>query len=374
MISPKTSRILTLDVCRGFMLLMMTFNHLMLFPFIGAATLHKWTMNAAYGKFGFISNSEGFFFIAGITAGIVYGRLVLQGRDHEIWPRIRKRIKQMYGIYAALITVVAALVFFDYEYYENWKTLHTILWAWIDQPGIHYFLDHPLKGFGMGLVFLYQLPLLDLFIVYIFFIALIPCLLKHLKKGRTTYLLIASISCYVASQYDPGILKQVLLDYLPVNLSWFHLGAIQILFVTGFILGLLYVKGSLPSIHKVFIGAVALLMGIAGWLYLTGIDIQKASNLGLLRLGLFSLKAYAVFLARHWITFKPLAIIGKHSLSIFSYHIVLTFFLVFFLSEITALPLALKYVALAVSIATIWIPAYLNERKKSIGKSAVQKG
>lgn len=368
MVLPANNRILVLDVCRGFMLFVMTFNHLVAFPFIGATALYNYTMDAAYGKFGLISNSEGFFFIAGITAGIVYGRLLLQKRDLEVWSRISKRIKQMYGIYAVLMAGFAMFAAFNHEYHANWKMLHTMIWVWIDQPGIHYFLDHPLNGFAMGLAFLYQPPFFDLFATYIFLFALTPFLLNQLKKERTAYLLIASIICYIAAQYDPGILERILLTYLPVKLSWFHLGAIQILFVMGLILGFLFVKGRLPNLHKVFVGAIALLLGIAGWLFISGIDIQNAPHLGLLRLSLFCLKAYAVFLARHWITFKPLALLGRHSLVVFTYHIVLTFLLVFFLSEITALPLALKYFILATSIATIWIPAYLQEHMRKRAK------
>ena len=186
---------------------------------------------------------------------------------------------------------------------------------------------------------------------------------------------IASILCYIASQYDPGILERFLLDYLPVKLSWFHLGAIQILFVTGLILGFLYTKGHLPNIHKLFVSATALLLGIASLLYITGIDIQNAPQLGLLRLGLFCLKAYTVFLIRHWIIFKPLALVGRHSLAVFSYHIALTFLLVFFLPKLTILPPALQYFTLAISIATIWIPAYLQEsireREKLIARRNV---
>ena len=357
------------------MLFVMTFNHLMSFPFIGAAALHSWAMDAAYGRFGFISNSEGFFFIAGITAGIVYGRLLTQGRDSEVWPRIWKRIKQMYGIYIALMAGFALFVAFNHEYLANWKTLHTLNRFWINQPGIHYFLDHPLNGFGMGLVFLYQPPFFNLFATYIFLFALIPLLLNQLKKERIVHVFIASILCYIASQYDPGILERFLLDYLPVKLSWFHLGAIQILFVTGLILGFLYTKGHLPNIHKLFVSATALLLGIASLLYITGIDIQNAPQLGLLRLGLFCLKAYTVFLIRHWIIFKPLALVGRHSLAVFSYHIALTFLLVFFLPKLTILPPALQYFTLAISIATIWIPAYLQEsireREKLIARRNV---
>ena len=172
------------------------------------------------------------------------------------------------------------------------------------------------------------------------------------------YLVYASIACYIAAQYDPGLLEQSLRVFLPVKLAWFHLGAIQILFSTGLILGFLYVKGCLPNIHKLFAAMMVLLLGITGFLYMTGIE---ASSLGPLRLGCFVFKAYAVFLGCHWVAFKPLALLGRHSLTVFSYHIGLIYFLVFFLTELLTFSATMQYAALVLFLATIWIPAKIQE-------------
>lgn len=355
---------IALDVCRGFMLLSMACNHLVAFPFIDMGFFYQWLMSAAHGTYGFLSNSEGFFFLAGLTAGIVYGQLLLQAKETEMKGRIWKRIKQMYGIYAILLIILALSVAWSQAYLSNWKALHSLIWVWIDQPGIHYFLDHPLAGCTMGLVFLYQIPFLDLFPLYISLLAVTPWLLNRLKKGQVFYLLVASIACYIGAQYDPGIVEQMFAAYLPVKFAWFRLSAIQILFVTGLTLGFFYVRGKLPNIHRIFIATLVVCATLSVFfVFMQG--IQSSHSLGILRLSLFSVKAYTAFLISRFLTFQWLALLGKHALAVFTYHIVLIFFLIFYLSEISALPLSLKFMALGLALTTLCVPAHILERKKA---------
>ena len=347
------------------MLLSMACNHLVGFPFIAMGIFYQWLMNAAYGTYGFLSNSEGFFFLAGLTAGIVYGRILLQGKEEEVKRRAWKRVWQMYSIYALLLIGLALFVAFNREYLANWKELHSLIWVWVDQPGVHYFLDHPFSGCAMGLVFLYQLSFVDLFPVYIVFLALTPWLLNRLKNGQVFYLLAASILCYIGSQYDPGIIEQLFAAYLPVKFGWFRISSVQILFVSGLTLGYFYIRGQLPSVHRIFLSALILLVAIYGLLALTQGNVHSCHCLNIFRLGFFSFKAYGAFLLSRFLTFRWLALLGKHSLAVFSYHIALTFFLIFYLQEISALPMPLKFAGLGLALATLWLPAYYFERKKA---------
>jgi hypothetical protein len=369
-IGVKNDRIIALDVCRGFLLLCMTFNHLMVFPFFGVTALNLWTMNAAYGNLGLLSNSEGFFFVAGITAGIVYGRLINQGRDSEVWARVWTRIKQMYLLYAALLLGVALFVSCNQNYFANWKALHNHILIWIDKPGIHYFLDNPFTAFGWGCAFIYLIPFFDIYTVYIVILGLIPWVLTQLKKGRITYVLAASLISYILAQYDSGITQRIAETFLPAKLAWFHLGAIQILFVSGLTLGFFHESGRKLNIHKIFACVCVLFVALLVLFYLTGAEIYSGHHLGIGRLGFFSLKAYGAYLCSRFLTFKPLAMLGKYSLQVFSYHIGLVYFMVYFFHEIAALSLPFQLACLAACLSTIWIPAYLLE-KRSLRSSAL---
>ncbi len=361
-------RIAALDVSRGFLLLSMACNHLVTFPFVEFGFFYEWIITGCfgcYGTYGLLSNSEGFFFLAGLSAGIVYGRLLQQGKTEEMKNRIWKRIRQMVGIYAVLLIALTLAVAWNLEYWENWKKFHSLSPIWAGQPGIHYFLDHPFEACALGLVCLYQLPFLDLFPLYISFMALTPWLLNRLKKGQVFYLLAASIFCYIGSQYDSGIVEQALAAYLPVKLSWFHLSAIQILFVSGLAFGFFYAQGQLPNIHRIFLLALLFCAVLCGILVLSHKKIQEPHSLAVLRLGVFSCKAYIAFLLSRFLTFRWLALLGKHALEVFSYHIALVFFLIFYLPEISALSFPFKFGALALALSTLWVPAYILERKKA---------
>ena len=101
MIRLMGKRIVAIDGYRGLLLFGMTLNHLILFPFIGIEVLNRFLIKYVYSSFGYLSNSEGFFFLAGLVSGIVYGRKVLEGE--RVVGRVWRRISQMYGIHLVLL-------------------------------------------------------------------------------------------------------------------------------------------------------------------------------------------------------------------------------------------------------------------------------
>lgn len=357
-----SKRIVAIDVFRGLLLISMTLNHLILFPFIGTPHLHSWLQAYVYNAFGFLSNSEGFFFVAGLTAGIVYGKKLLRGEG--IWPRIKLRLKQMYLLHLTLLLSFTLLVAVSAHYHANWKTLHNLIGVWKDAPGIHYFLDNPFKGFSMGAFFLYLPPFFGILPLYILFLTTTPLLLKQLARGRWIAVIGVSVLCWVLVQYSgSGLLEGQLQQLLPVKLGWFHPFALQLLFVSGLTLGFAYANGKEIDVKKIVLVTAPLLVGLYFLFQATGVDVTNIHHLGLYRAGFFTLKLVAAYALRDYFTWSPIALIGRHPLAVFGFHFVLVYGLVLFLDQLLLLPAQVQVPLLITAFLSIWIPALILEKK-----------
>lgn len=369
-----SNRIVSLDAFRGLLLLSMTLNHLVLYPFISIDALHDILKYYVYSSFGYLSNSEGFFFLAGIVSGIVYGKLVLKGKEDEVWPRVKKRILQMYFVHVALLLAFALFLALSLDFVANWKQLHNLNWVWVGQPGINYFLDHPWEGFFMGMAFLYSPPFFDILPIYMLFLALTPFVIRVLHQGRSRLVMGMSAASWLISQYiPPDSMEGFLKAYLPVKLGWFHPLAVQLLFMGGLTLGFLYIKGALKDMSRVFLTVAIFLATMFLFLRSTGVDMSSPNCLGFLRLAMFALKASIAFLIARFFHIKTLALLGKFSLQVFAFHVFLVYALVFFLSEITCLPMEVRLISLALSLASLWIYPFYLEKIKAIGLTILLK-
>jgi len=363
--TPRHNRIASLDANRGLMLFIMMLNHLILFPFIRLGSAHDWLQTYVYGTFGILSNSEGFYFLAGIVSGIVYGKIILYKNTLDLWPKIRKRILQMYSVHLLLLSAFALLVATSHTYVENWQELHQLIACWKEQEGIRYFLQHPGFGLLMGSVFLYCPPFFDILPLYMLFLALTPFVLKLLLKKMTPVVLITSVLLWFIPQYiHEDLIEKALLRYVPVKLGWFNPLALQLLFVSGLVIGFFYVKGTLFSIQKLALVVGCGLFFAYGILYLSHVDLSSCHHLGFLRLITFTLKAFiAYFLTRYW-TIQPLILLGKHSLMVFGYHFACVYVLVFVLPQLTMATFHLQLVYLSLALSSMWILAYILEKQR----------
>ncbi len=371
--TPVHSRIASLDAYRGLMLFIMMLNHLILFPFIHLGSAHDWLQTYVYGPFGILSNSEGFYFLAGIVSGIVYGKILLYKNALDLWPKIKKRILQMYGVHLLLLSAFALLVATSQTYVENWKELHQLIGCWKDQDGIRYFLQHPGFGLLMGSVFLYCPPFFDILPLYMLFLALTPFVLKLLLKKMTPVVLVTSVLLWFIPQYiHEDLIEKTLQMYMPVKLGWFNPLAVQLLFVSGLVMGFFYVKRTLFSIQKIALIAGCGLFFTYGLLHMSHVDLHSCHHLGFLRLITFTLKAFiACFLARYW-TIQPLILLGKHSLMMFSYHFACVYALVLVLPQISMATLPLQLVYFGMASLSMWIVAYILEKQREFKSRALE--
>jgi hypothetical protein len=88
-------RIFQIDALRGLMLVSMGVNHMLRQPaFASVSYLQEYT----YEPLGFFSAAEGFFFLSGLIAGIVYGKPILNGDFRTSKSRALKRAREIYVV------------------------------------------------------------------------------------------------------------------------------------------------------------------------------------------------------------------------------------------------------------------------------------
>lgn len=359
------NRIAVIDTFRGVMLLLMTIVHLLNLPFNSIYFLKPYF----YGFFGYFTDPEGFIFLSGLVAGIVYGKMVLEGRESEARKRLCQRAWQMY-VWQSLLFLGCSLGFlFVADFAGNFRALHQVIAPWINGPGIRFFIDHPIQSFGLGSLFLYLPPFLDLLPMYIFFLLAAPFALRLLKQGKTGWLLGASFSLWALAQWiPPRILETTLQSWLPmVKLGWFDAFAWQLLFFAGLTFGFLKAANRMPSPPRI----LSLLAPLAalGFFCMRHLapPFPIAANLyelGPLRILSFGAIACTIWCYREYLVFGPLAFLGRYAFPVFVYHTALVYFLVYFQNEISALPLYPKIALLFSLASTIWIPAAVCEWRK----------
>lgn len=356
----KIERIGEIDAYRGLMLLMMSVNHLLLFPFIQFESLHSLLIGYVYSPFGFLSNSEGFFFLAGIISGIVYGKM--HNQDVNISSMVRSRIVKMYLINLFFLFGFALLLSVSDHYSNQWLKLHELVFGWKDgDNGLRYFIAHPWEGALLGSLFLYLPSFMDILPIYMLFLGFTPLLLNHLGKGRIVWVLLGSFCLWLASLFMPlGFFQRQLEGLLPVSLSWFNPFAVQLLFVTGLTSGFLVTNGKF-NIRKAFLWAFSALAISFIFCKLTQVDMLSISKLGFWRVAVFCMKALLAVVFASFFNWEALRVLGRHSLSVFTYHVVLVYGLIYFLpanlSEWQMTPLFI------LSLISLWLPAYYLERK-----------
>lgn len=203
-------RDLRLDFLRGLCLAVMVIDHLW------RSALHLVTKEFI----GTVSGAEGFVFISGLVAGIVYTRRLHEHGWREVTRRLFRRAGQLYLAHQGFLLLCLAYL------------AATDVWS-------------PREDLTRGIVAVmwdlltlrYQPSLFDVLPMYIAFVILMPAALWLLATGRTAWLVILSVSAYLYHIFHPYALSRtVILGERGPNpvfpfLSW------QLLFFLGAALG-----------------------------------------------------------------------------------------------------------------------------------------
>lgn len=301
-------RDLRFDSLRGLLLLAMTINHV---PSPLRVFSDRWI--------GVFTSAEGFVFISGLLAGMVYTRRLRKTGPEGLRSAVLRRANMIYAWHACALILALVVV----QVIEH--TVGYCSWA---APQL--FFQNPWLGGLLGLTLLYQPGLFDILPMYCVFVLLLPILLRALEAGRRKWVLALSVLAWAAVQGSSPIDNAPL---YPINVGTFNLFAWQLLFVLGVVIG--HAQASRPASSRMrfnpllFAAAGSLAFycwGIQHWQWrppcsddLFGISLNKPS-LGLLRLADFGAVAYIVAWAASrapaLFTWRPLAFLGQHSLAV----------------------------------------------------------
>jgi len=275
--------------------------------------------------FGFVSAAEGFVFLAGLLAGMVYTRKLDRGSFMEMRNAGFRRAATIYRYHLAAYLAVFAWVIGSAYFIGTTPACAPIL--------MH---DAPWQALITGPLFLYQPGMLDILPMYCVFIFALPFLLRWLEAGHRSRVLLGSFAlwglCNAFIPQHPFISGAF-------NTGAFDIIAWQLLFVTGVVFGHAHARRQI-ILPKPRAAIIALMLATTAFLYSVRhaflpvpwsfgwLDaLTNKNNLAPVRLIDFSLLAYLVYLSvsrfpaiMRW---RPLAFLGRHSLPVFSIHVVI---------------------------------------------------
>ena len=354
------TRDLRFDTLRGLFLVIMTINHL-------PTELRTFTDQSA----GVFSAAEGFVFLSGLLAGWVYTRKFRAQGAGGLWSAASGRAKSIYRWHVG--SVLGAFVAVQ---------LTERLVGYCSPAVPRLFFEHPALSLGLGVSLLYQPGLLDLLPMYCGFVMLLPAVVRALESGRRTLVLAISAGVWLAVQWAPPVDGAPL---YPINTGSFNLLAWQFLFVAGVVIGHARVSGreqvSRPSPWILAGSAAVVAYGLglhyAQWPALWpdrvfGILLNKPA-LGLFRMADFGCAAYllgafgAKFPAA--LAWRPLAFLGRHSLTVVATQSVAVMTLLQF-PALFATPLSRTLVA-AAAVGILFAAALLRQSLASHGPAPV---
>ena len=267
--------------------------------------------------------AEGFIFLSACLAGRVYGKSFLQGGWAAMSQKTWKRTRLIYLAHVGVL-IPATL----------------IIWALASKapPLANHFADflvHPLASLALMPLLMHQPPLFDILPLYVIFLAATPWLLMFGRRYGWGILLVPSALGWLVAQFgwdarlmgDPARL-------LPLRWGAFDFLAWQFLWMCGVALGEKSLRGPIFNPRwRLPAGIVGLIIVLAGLYWRWG--FQAPANcplyvwmdkwtLGPLRLLCFGgWTALLIAWNPHprQILLAPTALLGRHSLGVFSFHL-----------------------------------------------------
>ncbi|MFH1350703.1 MAG: OpgC domain-containing protein [Pseudomonadota bacterium] len=357
-------RDLRLDTLRGLMLVSMATIHLTLYIFEPLKPLVKYI----FEPLGFVSSAEGFIFISGIVAGIVYGGMSLQeGQlNSKVNKMLRRRAFQRAGV-----------IYFSHMFIFVVVLLGVSAFG---REGTSLLFTNKLMALVLGSILLYQPTLMDILPMYCLFVLLIPFLIKQFKLRRELWILLSSAAIWVAAQMGVrGKICCLLSDVIPVRLGYFDIFAWHLLFIFGVFIGFwrrTHKESFIPTRFRLSLFIACMAIGSMLFIQrhdLVGFNIMQdlglstcRTTLALLRLLNFIVIAYLIsrvgvrfpkLLSWRWLSF-----LGQHSLQVFTFQILVVFSLIPLRKLLSSMSLEAQVLAIVFVGASLTLPAFYHKR------------
>jgi hypothetical protein len=319
-------RYLQLDALRGLFLIIMALDH-----------YEGFFRKLIYQRIGFVSAAEGFIFLSGIVAGLVYGRY----RDKSLlFDKSLKRVLTIYKYHLVTLVIFCTLIVMVPFYHESWNNY------------VPSFVNQPLPAFISAAILLYQPYFTDILPLYIVLVFIMPFLIILLQKSRIGIFWAVICSLWLLGFFlgQPDyIFEGTMLGYLPIHLGNFNILSWQFIFFIGLYFGFRKQMNS-DYATKINMALFFISILVAGFFFSVrngmhlGIDygldfttdklwfhfIFNKFNLGIGRIVNFLAISYimAVLLRRYNALLRNswLVILGQHSIKVYAAHLISLFF------------------------------------------------
>lgn len=269
--------------------------------------------------------AEGFIFLSACLAGWVYGRVYRQTDWTTMSRRVWKRSRLIYLVHLVVLVPVVLMV---------WA-----LAGALPPLAIHFsdFLAHPWGSLALMPLLLHQPPLFDILPLYVIFLAATPWLLAFARRRGWGIILTVSALGWLAAQFklDARLIGDPT-QLLPLRWGSFDLPAWQFLWVGGVAIGETSLRRQIVKPrHRLVVAATAativsgaLLLRWGFWphawinpdLFLW-MDKWTLGPLRLLDFGAWTALLLAWNPHPPARLLAPTALLGRHSLGVFSFHL-----------------------------------------------------
>ncbi|NTS75739.1 OpgC domain-containing protein [Catenovulum sp. SM1970] len=358
------SRVLALDGLRGWLLIIIACNHLF-GQFVSTFTREP---------FGFVSAAEGFVFLSGFVAYLVYSKIDDKAKQRK---KIWHRCGVIYLFHCISLLIVYCLI-------ALWPVFKPV---WLEFLLVSNWYQDPTSTVFLIFSLLEQPGFFDILILYLWPMFFLPFALQLLAKGKWLLLLGASFAVWLAAQFlQQDILNQPFSLFFPdltLRLSYFDPLAWQVLFYLGVVLAYLIktrpqVFVFPPIIKAIFIAVFASLMLIKHmqpeWFttfasaesrkWLTGsndtVPVLRIINILVLA---YMFKLSLPYLNKLYELRYPV-FLGQHALAVFVFHTMVIYYLGPSVHQYVNETWYWDVLACMGFVALLSIPAYLDSRYK----------
>jgi len=352
----KINRDVRIDTLRGIMLVIMAIDHASLFSL------------PVYEGLGFISAAQGFIFLSGIVVGLVYGKYTELGSREELRKKARSRAKVIYLSHLLIYLFILFSSVLSSSPPIIWKQLVPLI------------SNDPLKALILGTALLDQPRLLDILPMYVLFVLVSPTVLFYFNSSKEKYVLLGSLFLWGIAQL--GIRKLIcstLGKYVPIDLGTFDIFGWQVIYICGLYVGYTQFysqKGKVKINGLLFAFSLIAIIGM----FLVKHELISVINIGKINLDsltdkekmrplrLFNFFVFCYAIAALSIKFKnflkinPIAYLGRHSLQVFSFHVLFIFFIIPYYSNATLIN---KIYIVTSAVLSLYIPAWCHVRYTS---------
>lgn len=352
-----TKRDNSLDVLRGILLVMITINHI-------GGPLCTFT----FQPMSFVSAAEGFVFLSGYILCLVYGKRLIRGQTVTL-STICKRSLKIYWYHLTVLFILLIPYFLNTPFLKQWQFNELAT-----------FIEKPREAVLAYSLLLFQPEHLDILPMYILFIPIGFLALKAFIKQKTSTILSVSFLIWFVSQFQ--FVNTRFENPFNLTSGFFNPFSWQILFIAGCYFGYSRSIGKeiIPKSGRILFPTLITFFTLAFIRYYKGEDItifklildhSTKPNLQFFRLLNVFVIAYIIDYAirfKYFPQIKSLAFLGRHSLQVFVFQVLLVYFYEPFRPEVFNLGYVGRIGIQVIGAITLFLPAFMHYYYKNAAR------